>query len=254
MADKRAKSREPLPPFVEPSFYFAKLSTHDALLAVVRHLVDRGAHIIDGTLGELGDADAIADLKFSFVERIAVDDMSDLQSIQAEAGRAIADVTLADVGPGSAGRNVIVRALSIPEGAVGTDHHPISIACDGRAFEPYVRPAQRKRAARDVLTFFTALVSALRPSYGAIMFEYPLPCPYEVAERPDGFEFADCYLSKDYLDDSITKHASKLRGNGQWIDIADGAIILTSGVFAKQPEVDGLPASAAMAIVRASAT
>jgi hypothetical protein len=44
------------------------------------------------------------------------------------------------------------------------------------------------------------------------------------------------------------------RDNGQWLDIADGAIILTSGLFAEQPEVDGLPALAALAIVRASAT
>jgi hypothetical protein len=254
MTGRTPKSREPLPPFVEPSFYFSNLSTRDALLAVARHLVDRGAHIIDGTLGELGDADAAADLKFSSVERIAVDNIDDLLSIQAKTGRALADVTLAEVGQGSAGRNVIVRALSIPEAAVGTDHHPISIACDGRAFEPNVSPAQRKRAARDMLTFFETLVSALRPSYGAILFEYPLPSPYEVAERPDGFEFADCYLSKDYLDGSITKHASNLRHNGQWLDSTDGAIILTSGVFAEQPEVDGLPALAAMAIVRASGT
>jgi hypothetical protein len=75
-----------------------------------------------------------------------------------------------------------------------------------------------------------------------------------VAERPDGFEFADCYLSKDYLDDSITKYASILCDGGQWIDTAHGAIILSSGVFAERPEVDGLPALAAMAIVRASAT
>jgi hypothetical protein len=241
-----------LPPFVEPSFYFAGLSSHDALLAVVRHLVDNGADIINGTLGEAGDADATANLKFSFAERVAADDIDDLLSVRAEKGRAIADVTLAGVGQGSAGRNVIVSALPIPEAAVGRDHHPISIACDGRAFEPQVSPAQRKRAARDVITFFTALVSALRPSYGAILFEYPLPCPYEVAERPDGFEFADCYLSSDYLDDSLTKHASRLRYNGQWLDVADGAIILTSGVFAGQPDVDGLPALAALAIVRAS--
>jgi hypothetical protein len=254
MAGKPANSEEPLPPFVEPSLYFSNLSTHDSLLAVICHLVDKGAHIIDVTRGELGDADATANLEFSFVERITVDDVNDLLSIHAKTGRAIADVTLAEVGQGSAGRNVIVRALSIPEAAVGTDHHPISIACDGRAFEPYVSPAQRRRAARDVLIFFTALVSALRPSYGAILFEYPLPCPYEVAERPDGFEFADCYMSKDYLDDSMTKHASNLRANGQWLDIADGAIILTSGVFAERPEVDGLPALAALAIVRASAT
>jgi hypothetical protein len=254
MAGKRTKSREPLPPFVEPSFYFSNLSTHDALLAVVRHLVDKGSHIVYGTLGELGDADTIANLKFSFAERITVTDVNDLLSIHAKTGRAIVDVTLAEVGPGSADRNVIVRALSIPEAAVGTNRHPISIACDGRAFEPNVSPAQRKRAARDVMIFFTALVSALRPSYGAILFEYPLPCPYEVAERPDGFEFADCYLSKDYLDDSMTRHASNLRDNGQWLDIADGAIILTSGVFAEQPEVDGLPALAALAIVHVSAT
>jgi hypothetical protein len=252
MAGRTPKPREPLPPFVEPSFYFSNLSTHDALLAVVCHLVDRGAHIIDGALGELGDADASADLKFSSVERVAVDGKDGLLSIHAKTGRAIADVTLADVGQGSAGRNAIVRALSIPEAAVGADHHPISIACDGRAFEPDVSRAQRKRAAGDVLAFFTELVSALRPSYGAILFEYPLPSPYEVAERPDGFEFADCYLSKGYLDDSMMKHASSLRDNGQWIDIAGGAIILTSGVFAERPEFDGLPALAAMAIVRAS--
>jgi hypothetical protein len=254
VAGKRSKPKEPLPPFVEPSFYFSNPSTHDSLLAVVHHLVDSGAHIIGGTLGELVDADASANLTFSFVERVAVDNINDLLSIHTKTGRAIADVTLAEVGQGSAGRNVIVRALSIPEAAVGTDHHPISIACDGRAFEPYVSPAQRKRAARYMLTFFRALVSALRPSYGAILFEYPLPSPYEVAERPDGFEFADCYLSKDYLDDSMTKHASNLRDKGQWLDTADGAIILTSGVFAEQPEVDGLPALAALAIVRASAT
>jgi len=75
-----------------------------------------------------------------------------------------------------------------------------------------------------------------------------------VAERPDGFELADCYLSNGYLDDSMTKHASNLRGNGQWLDTAAGAIILTSGLFAERPEFDGLPALAAMAIVRASAT
>jgi hypothetical protein len=253
MAGKPPKSREPLPPFVEPSFYFSNFSTHDALLAVVRHLADSGAHVIGGTLGELGDADATAHLKFSFAERVAADDINDLLSIHAEKGRAIADVTLAGVGQGSAGRNVIVNALPIPEAAVGTDHHPISIACDGRAFEPHVSPSQRKRAARDVLAFFTALVSALRPSYGAILFEYPLPCPYEVAERPDGFEFADCYLSKDWLDDSLTKHASSLRDSGQWLDVADGAIILTSGTFAGKPDVDGLPALAALAVVRASA-
>jgi hypothetical protein len=253
MAGKQPKSRDPLPPFVEPSFYFSNLGTHDALLAVVRHLVGRGAHIIHATLGELGDADATANLQFSFAERITVTDVNDLLSIHAKTGRAIANVMVADVGPGSAGRNVIVKALSIPEAAVGTNRHPISIACDGRAFEPNVSPVQRKRAARDVMTFFTELVSALRPSYGAILFEYPLPCPYEVAERPDGFEFADCYLSKDYLNDSITGHAAKLRDNGQWLDIADGAIILSSGVFAEQPEVHGLPVLAAMAIVRASA-
>jgi hypothetical protein len=254
MAGKPPKSRPPLPPFVEPSFYFSNLSTHGALLAVVRHLVDQGAHIVDGTLGELGDADMTASLTFSFVETFTVDDIDDLLSVHAKTGRIIAHVTLADVGPGSAGRNVVVRALSIPEAAVGTDHHPISIACDGRAFEPYVSPAQVKRAAHDVMIFFTGLVSALRPSYGAVLFEYPLPSPYQVAERPDGFEFADCYLSKDYLDVSITKHASSLRDNGQWLDIADGAIILTSGVFADRPQVDGLPALAAMSIVRVSAT
>jgi hypothetical protein len=171
MAGRSPKSRGPLPPFVEPSFYFANLSIHDALLAVVRYLVDRGGHVIDGALGELGDADAAADLKFSSVERIAVDDIDDLVSSHATTGRVIADVTLAEVGQGSAGRNVIVRALAIPEAAVGTDHHPISIACDGRAFEPNVTPAQRKRAAGDILAFFTGLVSALQPSYAAILFE-----------------------------------------------------------------------------------
>jgi hypothetical protein len=217
-------------------------------------VTDTGAHIINSTLGELGEADATASLTFSFVETIAVADIDDLLSAHSKTGRAIADVTLADVGRGSAGRNVIVRALPIPEAAVGTDHHPISIACDGRAFEPYASPAELKRAAGDVMSFFTGLVSGLRPSYGAILFEYPLPSPYQVAEQPDGFEFADCYLSKGYLDNSIMKHASKLRVNRQWLDIADGAIILTSGVFAERPEVDGLPQRAAMAIVRASAT
>jgi hypothetical protein len=202
----------------------------------------------------LGDADATANLKSSFAERVAAEDINDLLSIHAELGRAIADVTLAGVGQGSAGRNVVVSALQIPEVAVGTDHHPISIACDGRAFEPYVSPAQWERAACDMLMFFTALVSALRPAYGAILFECPLPCPCEVAEQPDGFELADCYLSKDYLDDSITKHASELRDNGQWLDVAEGAIILTSGVFAQRPRVDALAALAALSIVRASAT
>jgi hypothetical protein len=79
------------------------------------------------------------------------------------------------------------------------------------------------------MNFFTGLVSALCPSYGAILFEYPLPSPDQVAERPDGFEFADCYPSKDYLDDLITKHTSNLQDNGQWLDTTDGAIILTSG-------------------------
>jgi hypothetical protein len=103
-----------------------------------------------------------------------------------------------------------------------------------------------------VMNFFTGLVSALCPSCGAILFEYPLPSPHQVAERPDGFEFADCYLSKDYLDNSITKHTSNLQNNGHWLDTTDSAIILTSGVFAEQPEIDGLPKLAAMAIVRAS--
>jgi hypothetical protein len=239
---------------VELAFYFSNLGTHDALIAVVRHLVDKGAYVIDGVLGELGDADTTADLKYSFVKRVAVDDIDDLLSIQAKEGRVIADVTLADVGQGSADRDVIVSALLIPDAAVGTDHHPISIACDGRAFEPYVSTARKKRAAHDVLAFFSELVSALQPSYGAIMFEYPLPSPGQVAEQPDGFEFADCYLSKDYLSDSLTKQAPSLRNHGQWLDVADGAIILTSGVFAQRPEVEGLSELAAMAIVRASAT
>jgi hypothetical protein len=33
--------------------------------------------------------------------------------VHAKTWRVIADVTLADVGPGSAGRNVIVKALSV---------------------------------------------------------------------------------------------------------------------------------------------
>lgn len=252
MPGKQARSREPLPPFVEPSLYFEDLTTHDALLRVVHHLLGRGAAVVSGVLGEPGDADASASLKSSSADRVTVADIDELLSAQATKGRAIAEVTLASAGQGCSGRDVIVSALSIPEAAAGADRHPVSIACDGRAFEPYAASSQRARAARDVLAFFADLAT-LQPSYGAIMFEYPLPSPYQVAERPDGFEFADCYLSNRYLSSAITRHAPTLRDGGQWRDVADGAIILTSGIFAEQPDVDVLPALAAQSIVRMSA-
>ncbi|WP_158842331.1 hypothetical protein [Saccharothrix deserti] len=242
--------RAPRSPLVQPAFYFARRGTEEVFFAVVDHLIDRGGRVVDVVLGEVGAVDALADPVHDRIDRVAVRGRAELDSVRASTGRVIAGVGLADVGAGSSGRDVQVRVLPIPEAAVGRDHHPIAIWCDGRAFEPGAG-STRKRAAAGVLDLFTSVVVALSPSYGAILVEWPLPCPYEVGERPDGFEFADFYLATDYVGREKLDKIAALASD-RCTTLPEGTLFLTSGLFGARAEsVEDIGTWAALAVVAA---
>ncbi len=250
----RKASKPPRPPFVEPGFYFADRSTEEAFFLVVDHLLDRGATLTgEALVGQPGSADEVADLTYHEIDRVVLHTRDELSALRESGGRTIAGVTLSGVEPGSSGRDVQVRVLPIPDAAVGRDRHPIAIWCDGRAFEPDATSAARKRAAADVLELFTSAVAALSPSYAAILFEWPLPSPDEVNGRPDGFEFADCYLATDYVGTRQLRKLSSLLDGAYRTDLEHGTLFLTSGVFAQEPDAaDKVRTQAALAVAARS--
>jgi len=181
-------------------------------------------------LGEAGNSDSIGNLTFSRVDQVNIGDREELESLIRSAERTVAGVRLTNVGVGSSGRDIYVRVLPIPEEAVGRDRHPISLWCDGRAFEPDARPAVKKRAADGIISLFSSIIAALSPSYGAILVEWPLPCPYEILSRPDGFEFSDAYLGTNYVGESRIKSIAA-RFGGRKIQFENGMLFLSSGLF-----------------------
>jgi len=136
--------------------------------------------------------------------------------------------------------------------AVGRDHHPIAIWCDGRSFEADAPTSTRKRAAAGVLELFTSTLTALSPSWGSILFAWPLPSPSEVASRPNGFEFPDFCLSEKYVGKRKIQRIADLVDNSCITYLANGILVLTSGLFAPKPHnAEAVRVQAALAIASA---
>jgi hypothetical protein len=243
-------SQPPRTPFVEPAFYTGKQETELTLLALIRHLIGAGASLAgEGLLGEEGAADSTADPLYSAIDRVSIRNEKELLSHLEPGGRILVGVTLSGVPVGAAGRDVQVRMLPIAPAAVGQVRHPVAIWCDGAAFEPHASASKRTRAAADVRQLFESVTAALKPDYGAIEFAWPLPTPFDVAQQPDGFEFKDFYLSRDYLDPTAFTQVASAIDDEHRQPVAHGELFLTSGVFAPPPvRDDGAGTIAARAI------
>ncbi len=249
---RNESATSPRPPFAEPAFYFAERGTEDAFSLVVDYLAGKGASFSMALLGGKGNADEMDDLIQYEIERVSVANWRELETVRRATGRAVAGVTLSGVQPGGAGRDVEVRVLPISEGAVGIDRHPIAIWCDGSAFELHAPVAAKTRRSEDLLDFFVSTVAALSPAYGSLLISWPLPGPMEVAARPDGFEFADFYVSADY----VGRPAFNTMVSGIDLDhkknLDSGALFLTSGIFSSIPTMNiGVGKMAAEAIAAA---
>jgi hypothetical protein len=227
----------PRSPVIEPAFYVADTPSFDTFLHIVDHLITRGARVTGlAEVGHAGDLDELADPRYDGVDSFPVSSRADLVTLWRDTGRAPVRITLADAGPASSGRLVGLDVLPIPDAAVGHDRHPIALACDGRLFEPDTAPAARHPTAMAILELFTSTIEVLRPSYGAIQGEYPLPCPTQIAEEPSGFEFGDCYLSARYLgSDTLTRLADEIPA-AHLRPLADGALILTTSAYGTPAE------------------
>ncbi|WP_322753644.1 hypothetical protein [Frankia sp. Cas3] len=225
----------PRPPFAEPAFYFAERGTEEAFSLVVEYLAEKGASFGMALLGGKGNADEMADLIQYEIERVSVANRRELETVRRATGRAVAGVTLSGVQPGGAGRDVEVRVLPIPEDAVGIDRHPIALWCDGSAFELHTPMAPKTRRSEDLLDLFVSVVAALSPAYGSLLISWPLPGPTEVAARPDGFEFADFYVSADYVGRPAFNKMTSAIDRDHQKSLDSGALFLTSGLFSSTP-------------------
>jgi hypothetical protein len=226
------------------------------LSLLVEYLVEKGASLT-GTalLGGTGSPDEMADLIYDKIDRVPVESTDELIRLRQTTGRAVAGVTLKGVQPGGAGYDVQVRVLPIPENAVGRDRHPIAIWCDGVAFESDTTSTKKAKRAKEILDLFVSVVTDLSPAYGSILISWPLPSPADVAARPDGFEFADFYVSADYLGRITIGKIEQAIDEHHRFDLGSGTLFLTSGLFSSPParndDVGGRTARAIAAAGRA---
>ncbi|WP_239307873.1 hypothetical protein [Frankia sp. Cj3] len=252
---KKGSTNSPRPPLVEPSFYFAERDTEDAFSLVIDYLIEKGASFGAALLGGEGDVDEMADLIRYEIERVGIANQRELENFRRATGRVIAGVTLSGVQPGGAGRDVEVRILPISEDAVGLDRHPIAVRCDGIAFESYAPSSTRIRRSKDILDLFVSMVAALSPAYGSLLISWPLPSPTDVAASPDGFEFADFYVSADYVGRSAFSKMMRAVDMDHREILDGGTLFLTSGLFSSIPTRNiGVGSLAANAIAAARRT
>jgi hypothetical protein len=97
----------------------------------------------------------------------------------------------------------ILTYIEIPEDAVGSNHHPLSVwTCsdvfDAAGFSDDIKPVAYEMGQK-VYTRLVALVAALEPSYAAITAESPLRCPMELEQYRDSGSFRNFYMSTRFI-------------------------------------------------------
>ena len=216
----------PRPPLVELSFYFAHQPSGVSLKDIVGSACEYGASLGSAWhRASIEDLDSVAEPSHADL-RMGAPNTDDVGGqIQ---GNPVVRVRLRGLFDYTGDVESEVGILSIPEALIGTDRHPVSVACDGIVFDSSSNNAEgRRRAAAEIISCFKFLVQHTRPSYSAILFEWPLLTPCQFVEEPDGFQLDYVYVDRNYLGDRRTDKILELADEAGQI-FADGVLVIAS--------------------------
>ncbi|MBA3943778.1 MAG: hypothetical protein H0X37_04365 [Herpetosiphonaceae bacterium] len=223
--------RQPDPPFLELSFYFADRTGREAFTQLVTTLVGFGATFTGE--GKAHKGVGLRDQPFGSLsdelrEPLPLENSEALTRWTSDPNTRLLQVSMGGATGAIADVAEIVTYESISDEAASVDHHPVAIWTEGELFSgtfPKTHAGQARKVGQQTYERFRLLVEALAPAYAAITTEYGLECPEDLRRDARSYAFQDFFVSRSYLGANKVAKIQNLFAEAYAEPVGDGIYI-----------------------------
>jgi hypothetical protein len=233
--------------FLSANFYYGALPEPEALLRLVRALLNLGATLTGEGYAHRGSG--IRALPFRgradlLPEPVPVRNIHELSQLLDNPDLRVVEVLFQNALSNNPRLAEVVSFEMIWSESALKDRHPVSIDTEGWLFDGPMRQSHPKRArglGRHVYRRFTALVAATRPIYGSITGETWMQCILDLHAEPKSAAFDDFYISEYAIGASGLKAIPDLYPGAFIEPLADGLYVSCMADFnpeEREPKYD----------------
>jgi hypothetical protein len=215
-------------PFLELSYYVARVPERETYIRLVSALEDMGAALAGVGYAHMGPG--IRDKPFGSIteesaQQVAASSLAAVRGLLDSPDVRLIRINMIGAVDETRRLKEVVTLQSISDGAAVVDRHPIAVWTEGELFSGEMRYLHAQRAwqlGQRAYRRFLQIVTALRPAYGAITVDYPLECPIDLRQRGGSLAFSNFYVARDFAGDPIFERIREVASDGYVEAVGDG--------------------------------